>query len=417
MYRCRVSILLIRYSEIGLKSTPVRRRFENQLKDNILTMLAEDGVEALVSKNGARFYIEATDPDAAVASVRRVFGVGSISVAEECASSHLEDICAKAAEYSLPRLAPGQSFAVKARREGSQGYTSMDVGREAGSAIFIANEDKGVKVDLTNPDVVFYVEVRENRAFVFGEYVRCHAGLPVGSQGKVLARRPDLLVFQGEAGESRLIGVKGTEGYYACYQEVASDKARVLLARDRIQGLHIDPVFTSLLALERRLIARDSLILHCAYMVYQREAILFSAPSETGKTTQANLWEKYRGSRTVNGDRALLGRKDGRWTAQGWPVCGTSEVCHNEDTPIRAVVMLSQAKENHAERMTPGKAFPLLYSQITVNKWNVEDHVHTLDLIEEFLGSVPVIHLGCTISEEAVTCLERALSELEKTGA
>ena len=190
-YRYRVSILLIRYSEIGLKSTPVRRRFENQLKDNILTMLAEDGVEALVSKNGARFYIEATDPDAAVASVRRVFGVGSISVAEECASSHLEDVCAKAAEYSLPRLAPGQSFAVKARREGSQGYTSMDVGREAGSAIFIANEDKGVKVDLTNPDVVFYVEVRENRAFVFGEYVRCHAGLPVGSQGKVLAKVDD----------------------------------------------------------------------------------------------------------------------------------------------------------------------------------------------------------------------------------
>ncbi len=186
-----MSILLVRYSEIGLKSAPVRRRFENQLKDNILTMLAEDGVEALVTKNGARYYIEATDPDAAVASVRRVFGVGSISVAEECASSRLEDVCAKAAEYSRSRISAGQSFAVKARREGSQGYTSMDVGREAGSAIFIANEDKGVKVDLTDPDVVFYVEVRENRAFVFGEYVRCHAGLPVGSQGKVLARVDD----------------------------------------------------------------------------------------------------------------------------------------------------------------------------------------------------------------------------------
>ena len=49
----------------------------------------------------------------------------------------------------------------------------------------------GVKVDLTDPDVVFYVEVRENRAFVFGEYIRCHAGLPVGSQGKVIARVDD----------------------------------------------------------------------------------------------------------------------------------------------------------------------------------------------------------------------------------
>lgn len=182
-----MSVLLVRYSEIGLKSAPVRRRFENQLKDNMLSMLMEDGVEALVTKNGARYYVEATDPDAAVASLRRVFGVGSISVAEECDSSRIEDICSKAAEYSRSRISAGQSFAVKARREGSQGYTSMDVGREAGSAIFIANEDRGVKVDLTDPDVVFYVEVRENRAFVFGEYIRCHAGLPVGSQGKVIA--------------------------------------------------------------------------------------------------------------------------------------------------------------------------------------------------------------------------------------
>lgn len=186
-----MSVLLVRYSEIGLKSAPVRRRFENQLKDNMLSMLMEDGVEALVTKNGARYYVEATDPDAAVASLRRVFGVGSISVAEECDSSRMEDICSKAAEYSRSRISTGQSFAVKARREGSQGYTSMDVGREAGSAIFIANEDRGVRVDLTDPDVVFYVEVRENRAFVFGEYIRCHAGLPVGSQGKVIAEVGD----------------------------------------------------------------------------------------------------------------------------------------------------------------------------------------------------------------------------------
>lgn len=186
-----MSVLLVRYSEIGLKSAPVRRRFENQLKDNMLSMLMEDGVEALVTKNGARYYVEATDPDVAVASLRRVFGVGSISVAEECDSSRMEDICSKAAEYSRSRISAGQSFAVKARREGSQGYTSMDVGREAGSAIFIANEDRGVRVDLTDPDVVFYVEVRENRAFVFGEYIRCHAGLPVGSQGKVIAEVGD----------------------------------------------------------------------------------------------------------------------------------------------------------------------------------------------------------------------------------
>jgi len=181
-----VAILLIRYAEIGLKSTPIRRRFENTLKDNILNMLMEDGVEALVTNKGARYYVEATDTDAAVKSVRKVFGVASISIAEVC-SSKMEDMCATGAEYSKSRLKEGQSFAVKARREGSQNYTSIDMGREVGSAIFLANEDKGVKVDLTDPEVTFFVEARDNMAYIFQDYIRCHAGLPVGTQGKVIA--------------------------------------------------------------------------------------------------------------------------------------------------------------------------------------------------------------------------------------
>ena len=250
-----------------------------------------------------------------------------------------------------------------------------------------------------SPEYTYHIEVSD--------------ALPL-PEGTVSARRPDLTVFCHKtdegAFESRLIGVKGRKDPYACYREVAEDRAEIVLVRDEIKELHIDPVFTSLLALERRLVQKNSMVLHCAYVEYKGEAILFSAPSETGKTTQANLWEKYRGSRTVNGDRSLLGKIDGRWTAQGWPVCGTSEVCFNETVPIRAVVMLGQAEENHVEKLSPGRAFPLLYSQITVNKWNMEDHIHTMDLIEDFLKKVPVYHLGCTISEEAVDCLERVLS-------
>lgn len=269
--------------------------------------------------------------------------------------------------------------------------------------------------EITPPENFMKFEC-ESESFEYTYQIKVSDTLP-DPEGKVIAQRPDLAVFrcETEAGESlecRLIGVKGNPEYYACYQEVSENCAEVTLIWERIAELHIDPIFTSLLALERRLVKRDSMILHCAYVEYQGEAVLFSAPSETGKTTQANLWEKYRGSRTVNGDRSLLGKIDGRWNAQGWPVCGTSEICNNEALPVKAVVMLSQAKENKAEKLTPGHAFPLLYSQITVNKWNREDHIHTMDLIEDFLGSVPVIHLGCTISEEAVICLEEILQTL-----
>lgn len=185
-----MSLLLVRYCEIGLKSTPVRRRFEGILKENMLTMLAADGVEAIITYADARYFIETDDIDRCVDSVKKVFGIASLSIAEEC-SSDLDDICRTAADYSVGRISKGQSFAVKARREGTHPYTSMDLGREAGSAIFIRNEDLGVRVDLTTPEKVFYIEVRNNKAYIFDSYVACPGGLPLGSQGRVFAEIGD----------------------------------------------------------------------------------------------------------------------------------------------------------------------------------------------------------------------------------
>lgn len=181
-----MTVLLVRYCEIGLKSTPVRKRFENQLRDNMLSMLAADKVEAFITYADARFYIETSDIDRCVGAVKKVFGVASLSVAEVC-TSEMDDICATAGKYSIGRISAGQSFAVRARREGTHPYTSMEVGRDVGSAIFIANESLGVTVNLHAPDRTFYVEVRNNKAFVFDSYITCPGGLPLGSQGRVIA--------------------------------------------------------------------------------------------------------------------------------------------------------------------------------------------------------------------------------------
>ena len=185
-----MSVILVRYCEIGLKSTPVRKRFESILRDNMMTMLASEGVESLITFGDARFYIETEDIDKAVDSVKRVFGTASVSVAEVC-SSDMEEICRKVAEYSVGRLSKGQSFAVKVRREGSHPYTSMDVGREAGSAIFLRTESLNPKVDLSDPDRTFYIEIRNNLAYIFDSYIDCPGGLPLGSQGRVSAEVMD----------------------------------------------------------------------------------------------------------------------------------------------------------------------------------------------------------------------------------
>ena len=152
-----------------------------------------------------------------------------------------------------------------------------------------------------------------------------------------------------------------------------------------------------------------ALILHSAYMNYRGKAVLFSAPSETGKSTQANLWEKYRDTYTVNGDRSLLIRENDGWYAYGWPICGSSEICRNEVYPIQAIVMLKQAKENKAYPLKGFQAMREVMEQITINTWDREFQIRVMDQLEKLLNEIPVYRLECNISEEAVKCLEEVL--------
>lgn len=223
------------------------------------------------------------------------------------------------------------------------------------------------------------------------------------------ARREDVLIYSSGGLESRLIGTKGKSDFYASYQETGDDDTEIRLLSDRIQDMHFDTIFTSLLALERRMIEHNSLILHCAYMVYQGKAILFSAPSGTGKSTQAELWERYRGSMTINGDRALLRKINGIWTACAWPVCGSSGICKSGDFPIHAIVMLKQGETNDVKRLSPIQAFTQLYAQVTINRWNRAFVQRAMELMENLIDTVPVYQLTCNITEDAVSCLEHVL--------
>ena len=230
-----------------------------------------------------------------------------------------------------------------------------------------------------------------------------------GLEGKRIARRPDMEVFQEGTKESRLIGIKGTSGYYAYYREISSRKADIWVTKLVQELMPSDTVYGSLFALDRRMIERGGLILHCAYIEHHGKGILFSAPSGVGKSTQAALWEKYRNSVTVNGDRALLRKKEGKWLACAWPVCGSSQICKRVDVPVHAIVMLRQGKKNSVMRLSPIEAFRQLYPQVTVNQWNPEFVQAAINGIEDLILQVPVWQLTCDISEEAVQCLENAL--------
>lgn len=221
--------------------------------------------------------------------------------------------------------------------------------------------------------------------------------------------RDALRIFYTEHGECRMMFYPGGSYPYAISCQEEENQFHIFIDRQICDMLVLDTVFISLLSLERQMIQNGDMILHSAYMCLEGTAILFSAPSETGKSTQASLWEKYRGTRTINGDRSLLMKKENGWYAGGWPVCGSSEICNNETYPLRAIVMLKQAKENKVYPLKGFQAVRELMEQITINIWDGAFQMKVMDNLEQLLEEVPIYRLECDISEDAVKCLENAL--------
>ena len=154
----------------------------------------------------------------------------------------------------------------------------------------------------------------------------------------------------------------------------------------------------------------DTVSLHSSLIRWKGEAILFSAPSGTGKSTQADLWERFRNAEILNGDRSMVRKTEQGWTAFGSPFAGSSSIYRNESAPIRAIVVLRQAPRNAVRTISAGEAFRALYSEMVIPKWHSAAHQKIIALTEQLATEVPVLLLECTPEESAVEVLEEYLT-------
>ena len=179
-------LVLVRYGELALKSAPVRREFESALRRNIVRQFVREGLELRLRSDRGHLYAEVDDPRRATDVLRRVFGVTSVSVAEEV-STERPALRARLLELASPRLPAGASFAVRARRTGSHPFTSQELARDLGGDVLEAFADRGLRVDLTHPQVELFVEVRGPRTYLYFDRAQGPGGLPLGVAGRLVA--------------------------------------------------------------------------------------------------------------------------------------------------------------------------------------------------------------------------------------
>ena len=175
-------VIIARYGEIGLKSPKIRSRFERKLVKNIKATF-----ECEVERNQGRIYIFPQDFDEGIEKLNRVFGVVSYSPATSTDSTY-EGIDETLTAYTEELISEGildedTKFAIKCRRVGNHDYTSQEMAAHCGGVV---RSVVLAPVDLTNPDLTIFVEIRENKAFIYHEKIRGPGGLPLGTQGRVV---------------------------------------------------------------------------------------------------------------------------------------------------------------------------------------------------------------------------------------
>lgn len=171
--------VVVRFGEIGSKSSQVRGKMLNVLRQRVEDRLKYDSIDfEKVSRIPARITVETENPEKASKAVAELPGVSSASPAYRT-EPEVEEI-----KDAVEKLQIGSSFGVDSNRSGSHSVNTMELNREIGGFI---EKITNAEVDLDSPDTWVKIDLREDSAFVYTQEFQGLGGFPVGTQDDLLA--------------------------------------------------------------------------------------------------------------------------------------------------------------------------------------------------------------------------------------
>ena len=167
---------IVRYSEIFLKSDPVRREWEQVLMANIRKVLP--GVKTKSSRG--RIWLTG---DVRPEILNKVFGIVSFSETTPCSLNDLEPSLTGFCKTS--GLSDAKSFALRIKRVGTHNFSSQEIAVTLGDSVRRSYPD--IQTDLTNPEKEIFIEIREDRCYLYDHIFPGVGGLPLGVEGTLVA--------------------------------------------------------------------------------------------------------------------------------------------------------------------------------------------------------------------------------------
>lgn len=156
-------------------------------------------------------------------------------------------------------------------------------------------------------------------------------------------------------------------------------------------------------------VQRHIIYLHSSLIDYHGHGLMFLGPSGIGKTTQAELWNKYRDALIINGDVVFVQEAEDAFLGWGTPWHGSSPYCENTSVPVSALIVLKQAEKNSIRELTGFEKVTAVSESVFYPRWLENGMELCLETLDHLLSSLPVYELSCRPDEEAVRLVEETV--------
>lgn len=154
---------------------------------------------------------------------------------------------------------------------------------------------------------------------------------------------------------------------------------------------------------------KKGIIFHSSLIEHKGCGLMFLGPSGIGKTTQAELWNKYRDALIINGDIVFVQETEENFLGWGTPWHGSSPYCENTSVPVHAMIVLKQAPENSIRELTGFEKVTAVSNNVFYPQWLENGMELCLETLDHLLSAIPVYELSCRPDEEAVRLTEETL--------
>ena len=157
----------------------------------------------------------------------------------------------------------------------------------------------------------------------------------------------------------------------------------------------------------------QTLALHASTVIYKGKSILFLGESGTGKSTHTRLWlDHIAGAELLNDDSPFVRIMDDNTVSVfGSPWSGKTPCYKNINTPIAAIVRLSQAPHNRIKRLKGIAALgALLPSCPPAFAYDEALSGHIAGIFDVVLQQAPVYSLECLPDAEAARLVYERLN-------